>query len=103
MTSGRRGRLLLVAQRPGPALEPPAGWLTSEEVQAWRDVVAAAPDVLRKSDGLGLALVASTLERWRSGDREPGLLRLTYRMLGDCFVPMRARRRLMFPDRPKVP
>jgi hypothetical protein len=100
MTGGRRGQLLLVAQRPGPPLGPPPKWLSAEEVQAWHDVVAAAPDVLRDIDDLAVALVAHTLERWRSGIREPELLRLAYRMLGDCFVPMRARRRLLFPDRP---
>jgi len=101
MTGGRRGRLLLLAQRPGPALGPPPKWLTPKEANAWRDVVAVAPDVLRASDEPGVALVASTLERWRSGIREAGLLRLVYTMLGDCFIPMRARRQLLFPDRPR--
>ena len=101
MTGGNRGRALLLAQRwPGPRLGAPPKYLGSKECEAWHLIVAATPDVLRAIDEPGLACTASILERWRSGEREPGLLRLAYRMLGDCFVPMRERRRLLFPDRP---
>lgn len=106
MTGSPRGRLLqrrqlLNAQEKSEPLGPPPKHLSRKEKAAWRDIIAAAPpDIFRWMDDLGLGLAASTVERWRSGIREPGLLLLAYRLLGDCFVPIRARRRLLFPDRP---
>jgi hypothetical protein len=104
-----RGRALLLVQLMNarhrhqlPALGPPPDWLTAEEVRAWHDVVAAAPDVLRFTDGPGVALTASSLAKWRAGDRA-GLLRELYRELGKCFVPMPKRRQLLFPERTSRP
>jgi hypothetical protein len=73
--------------------------LSAEDVCAWHDIVGAAPDVLRAMDNSFVAATATLLQRWRSGGREPGLLHLAYRMLGNCFIPMRERRRLLFPER----
>jgi hypothetical protein len=87
-----RGRALLLAQRGtiqvGRLLKrlrplgPPSEWLTADEVRAWNDVVAVAPDVLRVTDRLFITLLASDLDRWRSGDRDGRLVRSLYRKLG---------------------
>lgn len=94
-----RGRALLIAQRPGPALGPPPPHLNDDEVAAWNDLVRAAPDVLRFSDSLFLGIVATSLAMWRAGDRELWSVREIYRDLGRCFIPMRERRRLLFPEK----
>lgn len=99
-----RGRKMLIAQRMNarhhlPPLGAPPKHLKRKEVRAWHDVVAAAPDLLRAQDQYSVGHAAVELARWRSGDREPGSLRLAYRLLGDCFIPMRERRRLLFPER----
>jgi hypothetical protein len=98
-----RGRALLRAQRSSglPRIGPPPEWLDAREAQAWHDVVAAAPDVLRISDEIFLEIVARELVDWRNGRREPGFARTMYRDLGRCFIPMRERRRLLFPQRMK--
>jgi hypothetical protein len=95
-----RGRLLLLAQRSGPPLGPPPPWLSEAAVGIWHELVAAAPDVLRMHDELGLASLCPDIVRWRAGYRQPGLLRDLYRFMGRCFIPMAERRRLLFPDRP---
>jgi hypothetical protein len=92
-----RGRALLFAQRPGPPVGPPPERLSAVEVEAWRDILAAAPDVFRRTDAHFLELVARTLASWRSGHRDRGSLRLLYRMLGNAFMPMYRRRKLLFP------
>lgn len=102
MTGGRRGRTLLLAQRTfgiPPLGDPPAD-MTDEERSAWNDILAAAPSptLFRYTDGPAVFMAAVVLARWRAGDRD--LLREAYRCLGRCLVDMRARRRLMFPDRP---
>lgn len=97
-----RGRALLIAQLPGPPLDPPPEWLTSEQVRAWNEVVAAAPgDVFRLSDTMFMECVACCLSQWRAGFLGPEWVRELYRMLGKCFIPMRERRRLLFPERPR--
>lgn len=94
-----RGRALLVAQRPGKPLGAPPTDLGPAEISAWHDLVAAAPDVLRESDRFFLANTAMTLADWRSGLRDYAMLRNLYRFLGDAFIPMGERRRLLFPDK----
>jgi hypothetical protein len=102
-----RGRSLLLAQRlsfRGRKLAPlgaPPDWLDADEVRAWCDIVGAAPDVLRISDGRALAVTSSYLARWQSGCRDPEYvnIRELYRQLGLFFLPMRELRRLLFPER----
>lgn len=101
MTGSTRGRRLLVAQADrNPPLDPPPEWMPAPAVQAWHDICAACPAVLRRPDSMYLSVVAMTLcEARRSvaaGALERERLRLVYRMLGDQFVPMAARRRLIF-------
>jgi hypothetical protein len=97
-----RGQRLLIAQADrSPALGPPPDHLGEAERWAWRDIVAACPDVLRSPDAAYLEMIARTLAAWRAGSGDRDFLRLLYRMLGDLFVPLRARRRLLFPDRPR--
>lgn len=84
-----------------PRIGPPPEWLTAAEVQAWHDVVAAAPDVLRRSDEIFLEVLARELTQWREGRRDPSFVRTMYRDLGRCFVSMHERRRLLFPNRVK--
>jgi hypothetical protein len=93
----RRGRVLM-AQFPASPLGPPPDRLTAEELRAWRDVSAAAPDLFRRRDRKFVELLAVCLAQWRSGYRDFGFLRVLYRMLGHCFIPMRERRRLLFPE-----
>jgi hypothetical protein len=99
----RRGQRLLIAQRPGPPLGEPPNTLTPEQQQAWRDVAAACPDVLRATDRPFVAMIATHLWCWRSLRQHEVADRTTlltlYRMLGHCFVPMRERRRLLLPER----
>lgn len=101
MTGGHRGRKLLQAQRSHglPPLGPPPKNLNDDARRAWRDVVEASPVVLLAMNELIVSIAATTLLRWRSGERDPSLLKLTYACLGDLFIPMPERRRLMFPDR----
>jgi hypothetical protein len=97
-----RGRALLRAQRNmglGPLGRPPAFVSCDPEyLRAWRDIVAAAHDVLRSFDAPFAALLAVSLSRWRCGEREESAREL-YRALGHAFIPMRERRRLLFPER----
>lgn len=100
----RRGQWLLLAQADrGPPLGEPPDWLSPSAAQAWRDIVAAAPPVLRQMDGLLLSHAALTLAHWHQGRAEgPNLdhewRRRLYRTLGEFFVPMAARRRLLYGD-----
>jgi hypothetical protein len=80
-------------------LGPPAPWLTETEKGIWNELVAAAPDVLREPDELLLVTLCPMLAQWRVGNR-PEMLRTLYRDMGQCFIPMSERRRLLFPDRP---
>jgi hypothetical protein len=97
-----RGQRLLIAQADrSPPLGPPPARLRADEVDAWHAIAAACPPVLRRYDEVMLELAARTLAFWRSGHGYRECLRLLLRMVGDFFMPMRARRRLLFPDRPK--
>ena len=102
-----RGRALLRAQlktyrgKRLPPLGSPPEWLEADEIQAWHDLVAAAPDVLTIADSFGMGLLAADLARWRSGHRGLGFVRDMYRNMGRCLIPMRERRRLLFPERPR--
>lgn len=98
-TKASRGRMLLRAQRPGPPVGDPPARLTIEQKRAWSDIAKTCPDVLRRSDSIWLELCAGALAHWRAGYR--GNVRLMYRWLGQGFMPMRARRRLLFPERMK--
>ena len=100
----KRWRAMLLSQRQAARLKlPPLGGppdhLGSAAVAAWRDVVREIPLRPTGSDAISLELIAIMLAVWRSGrhEREP-VLALS-RTLGDFFVPMAARRRLLFPDR----
>lgn len=109
-----RGQRLLMAQRPGAPLGPPPVRLSPEQVQAWHDILAASPDVYRRPDAMWLELCASSLASWRKvlqayafnpalcGSREQmrAHVRFCYRVLGDGFMRMSERRRLLFPERP---
>lgn len=94
-----RGQLLLMAQRKGKPLGPPPERFGPAELAAWNDIVAAAPPVFHWSDSIYLEMLSIALTSWRKGGLPNEWTRLMYRMLGDCFVPMRERRRLLFPDR----
>jgi hypothetical protein len=104
MTRGRKLLLLQLqnARHPQPPLGPPPKYLNRKERRAWVEVVAVAPDVLRAIDQPAVAHAVVELVLWRSGHRERSL-RLAYAMLGDLFIPMRKRRRLLFPDRAARP
>jgi hypothetical protein len=95
---------MLLAQRSMglPPLGAPPERFDAEQVRAWNDVVSAAPspDIFRVTDRICVAVVATILANWRAGYREPGRLHEVYRWLGLCFIPMRERRRLLFPERP---
>jgi hypothetical protein len=97
-----RGRALLRAQRNMglSQLGPPLAYLSCdpEYLRAWRDIVAAAPDVLRAIDAPFLAMLSVSLSLWRCGERGESAREL-YRALGQAFIPMRERRRLLFPER----
>jgi hypothetical protein len=93
-----RGRALLLAQRKGPKLDPPPH-LTAEQLEAWRDIVGACHDVLRRRDAVIVETAAIVLTRWREGQQSTAWLRLLYRMLGKLLLPMPARRRLLFDGR----
>jgi len=89
-----RGRALLLAQRPGVSLGPPPH-LTAEQLEAWRDIVGACHDVLRRRDAVIVETAAIVLAHWRAGQRSLTWLRLLYRMLGKLLIPMPGRRRLL--------
>lgn len=93
-----RGRDLIRSQRPGPSLGPPPSWLSTAEVEAWHELVAASPARLHFSDSVSLELYARRLAAWRA-QRTPDDVRTLYRFLGDLFIPMRKRRELLFPER----
>lgn len=94
-----RGQALLVAQRPGMPLGAPPSHLTADELRAWHDIVEAAPNVLRESDHLFVSFASGCLADWRESGGDLRSMRQLYRLLGDAFIPMRDRRRLLFPDR----
>jgi hypothetical protein len=52
-----------------PPLAPPPQRLSAEHLRAWRDIVAAAPDVLRLIDSPYIYVISSLLARWRSRAR----------------------------------
>lgn len=110
-----RGRAHLIAQLPGPPLGPPPSRLSADQVRAWHDVcelvATTAGDVLRRSDTMLIEHIAVSLAIWRqlvSEAEQQGVslaslgvrpnIRRLLRALGRCFVPMPARRRLLFPE-----
>lgn len=99
--SGRHQRFLNALHSPGPPLGDPPSFLSFDEVRAWRDIVAAAPvGILRCVHGFELPMAAMDLAWWRRVREQFGV-REMYRKLGIYFIPMRERRRLLFPDRVK--
>jgi hypothetical protein len=99
-----RGRKLLEAQRTHgqPLLGAPPGWMTTSQVGAWNDIVAASPVRLILANEPLLQITAECLATFRAGRPEAVSVRMIYRMLGDFFVPMRDRRRFLFPTRVKA-
>jgi len=108
----RRRAMLDDALLSGESLPDPDPELTAAQLQSWREIVAACPDVLRATDRAIVLAAAGALVIWRRhGELErilgdaaaPRLIgvRETYRVFGVLFMPMRERRRLLFPDRPK--
>lgn len=106
-----RERQFVASLAGGGPPEPHAD--VSPEVQAaWREIVAAVPaGVLCPSDRGIVEATAGLLVRWRHyvplvpvlGLEEVSKLltvREAYRAFGELLMPMRARRRLLFPDRP---
>jgi hypothetical protein len=93
-----RGRALLLAQRKGAPLGPPPH-LNADQLEAWRDIVFACHDVLRRQDAAIVETIAIVLVQWRAGRQSITWLRLLYRMLGKLLIPMPARRRLIFGPR----
>jgi hypothetical protein len=85
-----------------PPLDAPPKHLSAGAVQAWHDILAASPirDSFCFADEPLLGMCASELALTRAGKRSDlESLRELYRQLGMLFVPMRDRRRLLFPDR----
>lgn len=94
-----RGRLLLLAQRPGKPLGPPPANADADEARAWSDIVAAVPgDIFRAEDRFTLSHVATMLVHWRRGVVSLAMARALYRWFGQCLMPMAARRALLFPQ-----
>lgn len=96
-----RGRMLLLAQADhSPPLGPPPRCLDARERAIWGEIVAACPDVLRATD-VGVVTVAALQIALQQDLLAHGLLdrsalRQLYRLLGTLFVPVAARRRLIF-------
>lgn len=80
-------------------LPDPPGRLSPAQAAAWRDAVREMPIPPTTADSVAVEIIAIQLAAWRArpGDRER--MRELYRWLADFFVPMSARRRLLFPDR----
>ncbi len=114
----RRERLDDARLSAGASLGDAPADLDRDARAAWYELVAAAPDdVIAASDLRALALCAQELAHWRQAraavssappgrrcdpDDEQSLrasLRGLYRALGDFFIPMWQRRRLLFPAR----
>jgi hypothetical protein len=102
----RRGRTLLMAQRRPrfrgaelpPLTEGPPEWLEADGREMWEAIRAATPARLAAVDAIMLAIASATVADWRRERGTLGELRFCYRLLGDFFVPMPERRRLLFPD-----
>jgi len=98
--SDSRGRRLLRAQADRlPKLGAPEG-LPEPYLAAWAEIVAACPDVLRAVDAGVVACAAAQLTITREllpyGFAARGEVTMCYRALGHLFVPMAARRLLIF-------
>ncbi len=90
----------LDARHPLPPLGPPPKHLSKQERRAWLDIVAVTPAagaLLRVTDQPAVLFAAVDLARWREGHRDE--IRDVYRGFGRLFIPMRDRRRLLFPKR----
>lgn len=100
MTPGRRGQLMLKARLAAASLPPlgvPPAHMNEAEIALWHEVVADVPVPLCHSDALALELLATTLRAHRLMGSTRSEIRQIYRALGDYFIPMPARRRLLFP------
>lgn len=84
----------------GEPLPPPSRRLNAAERRIWREIVAAAPP-LRWWDQIWVGTSARLIADWRGGKRDLAFLRECYRWLGQGRIPMRDRRALLFPDRPR--
>lgn len=96
------GRNMLLLQRwqarhPLPPLDrTPPRHFDAAERRAWSDVISATPPViLRSIDRTCVMMTATCVRRWRDGDHDPGLLRLTCRLLRSMFVSMPMSRALL--------
>lgn len=87
-------------RRWGEPLGPPPKRLTAAERRAWHEIVERAPP-LRRCDEIWLRTTATLIADWRGGQRDVPFLREAYRWLANGRVPMRGRRELLFPDRPR--
>lgn len=101
-----RGRAMLLSQRTSArwGLKPlgaPPEHLAPAVLAAWHDIARAAGVPLTSLDCFWLEMCARLLAHWRTGGGDRVYLREAYRWLGQGFVPMSERRRLLFPDRPK--
>lgn len=84
----------------GDSLGPPPPWLNAGARWAWGEIAEVTPP-LRYWDQVWLPVAAQMLADWRQGGRGLDFLREVYRWLGLGRIPMRERRRLVFPDRPR--
>lgn len=88
---------------PSPDLDAAPEHLDAELRATWYAIVRAAPDVLRAQDALIVELAARSIVAARAAPPERAerrrLIRQAYRLLGDCLVPMPARRALLFGHR----
>lgn len=93
----------MIAERTGSGgPSDPPGHFDEAKRAAWCAILAAAPPVVRRTDARFLELVAERLaDHWRC-PHGPAVREL-YRDLGQFFVPMRERRRLLFPRRLPAP
>ena len=89
-----------------PPLGDPPAHLTDAARAIWFEIRSAAPDVLRASDVVIMEMTSEGIATAR-GLVAAGLprtawietVRMAYRVLGDLFIPMAARRALIFPRR----
>jgi hypothetical protein len=97
-------------QRLDELLEPPErtqfffviGTMPPTERKVANEIVGVIPDgFLRESHQMMLLLLATAILEWRDGLGDRAMMIDLYRGLGEFFVPMPERRRLLFPNRPK--
>lgn len=96
-----RGRRLLLAQADrGPPLGAPPAHLSADAAQAWYEILEAVPLQLSSSYGFSVDIASCALAGWRRVPAGSAIrvdfVRLMYRLLGEVYVPMAARRRLLY-------